>query len=255
MTDSAPQADPLTRKAPKHLEVYRKIRARLDSGEFAVGTLLPTEDELCAEYKVTRYALREALGLLGQQQYIDRRRRAGTRVLGLPPKSGLRHLVGSRSELVGYAAGTTLKFDPPRLVQTDTKLARFLGCDELREWHLLQGVRVDTADRRPVGIVRIYIDASRATVAPGTDFGPRPIFEWLEETCGIHAHALSQDISAVLLTAQEAEIFGESAGAPGLQIVRRYFDDRQKIYLIAVTTHGSNDFVYNLRISLERGPS
>jgi len=68
-------------QGPAYRPIYDKIRDRLTSGDFAAGTLLPTEDQLCEEYKVSRYALREALRLLERQGLIERRRGAGTRVL------------------------------------------------------------------------------------------------------------------------------------------------------------------------------
>lgn len=237
-------------EGPKYLPVYEKLRARFEGGEFAVGALLPVEDELCAEFGVSRYTLREALRVLEQQGFIQRRRRAGTKVLSPPASNVFRHAIGSRGDLLDYVSGTSIRFGSPRLIETDGKLARLLGCDELRQWHLLEGVRVDTATQRPIGVTQLYIDASRATPPADGDFGHKPVYEWLEETQGVRAETVSQDVSAVLLNTREGDIFGEVAGAPALRVVRRYFDGDLKIFQITVTTHRSEDFVYNIRFQL-----
>lgn len=231
--------------------VYLHLRARIEDGELVPGTLLPKEEALCAEYGVSRYSLRQALGRLERQGYINRRRRAGTRVLSRPARGVLRHVAGSRDDVLGIASGTTIRFSPPRRIQTDARLARRLGCDELREWFLLEGIRIDKADQRPIGFTRVYFDADRTTIPEDADFGGQPVFEWIEENQRIRLHTLSQDISAIALSTDEGEALGEKAGAPALRIIRRYFDQQQRNYIISITTHRSEDFVYNLRIDIE----
>ena len=235
----------------KYLPVYEKLRAQIDNGMLATGAILPTEDQLCEEFDVSRYALREALGLLERQGYIDRKRRAGTRVLARPAGTVFRHASGSQADLLDFVRGTTLELKETRIVQTDGNLARLLGCDELRQWFLMEGVRRDAATHRPIGVTQIYVDSTRAKIGPTTSFGGRAVYEWLEDNYGIRAKTLSQDINAVVLTPEDAKALNDQAGAPALRIIRRYFDDKQRIFEISVTTHRSEDFVYNIRIRLE----
>jgi DNA-binding GntR family transcriptional regulator len=224
---------------------------RLQRGDFAIGAQLPTEDELCSEYGVGRFTLREAMRHLERQGLVQRRRRAGTRVIAHFPKAAFRHAAASRKDIFEFVKGTVIAFGKSRLVQTDGRLARLLGCDELRQWHVMEGVRVDPTDSRPIGITQVYVDASRASIPPNSDFGHRPVYEWLEEAHGIRATRISQEISAVALTEAQAEAFAERPSAPTLRIVRRYFDENRKIFLIALTTHRSEDLVYSSHFDLE----
>jgi DNA-binding GntR family transcriptional regulator len=118
----------------------------------------------------------------------------------------------------------------------------------MREWFFTEGIRVDAADGRPIGVTRIYIDPLITDISENADFGDGPIYLWLQEHAGVRLATLSQDISAVALTPIEAEVFGEQSGAPALRMVRRYFDDQKRIFQIAVTIHRSNDFVYNILV-------
>jgi DNA-binding GntR family transcriptional regulator len=61
---------------------------------------------------------------------------------------------------------------------------------------------------------------------------------------------LSQDIRARTLTPQEAELLDDRPGAGSLQIIRRYFDAANQIYLISINNYRSHEFVYNLRLQL-----
>ncbi|GIK82641.1 MAG: GntR family transcriptional regulator [Alphaproteobacteria bacterium] len=235
----------------KYRRVYQLLRGRLERGDYPVGSALPTEDELCREYGASRYTLREAVRLLERQGFVQKRRRAGTRVLAHEPSNIFRHAAGTRRELLDFISGTTIDFSAPRLIQTDGRLARLLGCDEMRSWHLLEGVRVDAADKRPIGVVQVYVDAERAALQGEVDVGHQAVYKWLESRYDIRATIISQDISAVLLNDEQAKILGEHAGAPSLRIIRRYFDQSQKMFQIAVTVHRSADFVYNTRLLLE----
>lgn len=241
---------PRGKSSGQHI-VYQELRDAIESEVFKPGTLLPTEDELCAEFGVTRYSLREAVAQLERQGFVERRRRAGTRVLSRRSSRAFRHVAGSRRDLLQLAAGTTVAFSPPQKIQTDGKLARELGCDDLRSWWFLEGVRIDPSDRRPIGIVRIYIDADRAPEAPISDFGHRLVYEWVAETYGIHATGATQEINAVALTAEDAAVFHEESGAPALRILRRYFDVDQRIFQISVNTQRSTDFIYSMRIDFD----
>jgi GntR family transcriptional repressor for pyruvate dehydrogenase complex len=71
-----PQATP--RKADR---VARDLLSRIVSGELAVGSLLPKEDELAARYKVNRSVVREAIKLLEVHRLVRPVRRRGTEVL------------------------------------------------------------------------------------------------------------------------------------------------------------------------------
>ena len=205
---------------------------------------------LQARYEVSRYGLREALGKLEREGYIERRRRAGTRVLARAPQKLFRHAASSRVELHEFVHHTAIEFGPPHLIETDGRLARQLGCDEMRRWYQMEGIRTDQADGSPIGIVQLYVDAARAKIDAAPSFGQKPVYEWLEEHHGIRASAISQDISAVMLNEAQARLFGEREGGPALRIARRYFDDEQRIFQITVTTHRSENFIYNLRLQL-----
>ncbi|RHW16849.1 GntR family transcriptional regulator [Sphingomonas gilva] len=244
------EADPAPNGA-KYMILADKLRGRLEAGEFEVGAQLPTEDDLCDAYKVSRYTIREALRVLEGQGYIQRKRRAGTRVLSHAPVTVYRHVTSSASDLLHYVRETTVAFEKPIRTQADRALARLLGCEELRQWYLLKGVRIGVADNRPVGAVQVYVDAHRIALPDKADFGGRPVYQWLAETYNIRASAVSQDISAVTLSREEAGMLHDREAAPALRIVRRYFDEQDRIFQISVTTHRSEDFVYNTLFRLE----
>ena len=231
-------------------EIYDDLRRRIEAGEFAVGVPFPTEERLCAEEAVSRYALREALAMLEAEGLISRRRGAGTRVISRSPASVFRHATGSRAELLNYVEGTQVRWSEIAPIRTSGALARLLGCDEMREWQHLTGVRHDRQGE-PLAIVSVYVDPGRATLANPAELADGPVYDWIEKRYGLHPTMLSQDIRARTLTQDEATQLDDVAGASVLQMIRRYFDANDTIYLISVTLNRSRDFVYNLRIQIK----
>lgn len=231
-------------------EIYEHLRQQIEEGEFPVGVPFPTEERLCASENVSRYALREALAMLEAEGLIRRRRGSGTQVVSRTPVSVFRHASGSRAELLNYVAGTRVEWQRGPMLRTDGTLARLLGCEEFREWQFLSGVRRDDRDD-PVALVRVYVDPVRAAIPTDADLSHGPIYEWVEQHHRLRAKMLSQDIRAKSLTAEEAAALSDKPGASVLEIVRRYFDANNLIFLISVTVHRSRDFVYNQVVQLQ----
>ena len=65
-------------------EVQRRIRDR----QWPHGAMIPTEEELAAEFGCARATVNRALRDLAQSGVLERRRKAGTRVVALPVRRG-----------------------------------------------------------------------------------------------------------------------------------------------------------------------
>jgi DNA-binding GntR family transcriptional regulator len=48
-----PRPGPLEAGTPRYLQVARTLLAEIEAGRFPVGTQLPTEFELCAQFGIT----------------------------------------------------------------------------------------------------------------------------------------------------------------------------------------------------------
>lgn len=68
----------ILRKPRVHDTVVRTLALGILRGAYPVGSMLPSEAELCRELDVSRSALREAVKVLGEKGLITPRPRAGT---------------------------------------------------------------------------------------------------------------------------------------------------------------------------------
>ncbi|CAN5534043.1 GntR family transcriptional regulator [soil metagenome] len=79
-----------------------ELRSRIMSGEYEPGTRI-REEQVAADFGVSRVPVREALQLLEQQRFIVLRPRRGA-IVDSPSPAGARELMAIRLELEGMAA-------------------------------------------------------------------------------------------------------------------------------------------------------
>lgn len=65
-------------------DIKQTVLRRIRSGEWQPDTLLPNEQELAVEFSCTRTTVNRALRELADEGFLERRRKAGTRVLSAP---------------------------------------------------------------------------------------------------------------------------------------------------------------------------
>src|SRR5882724_2732114 len=93
---------PLGRRKRSH-EIVELIEGAIASGEFEVGSKLPSEKELAERYGVGRPSVREALFLLQQQGFVDVT--SGTRARVTAPTNSF--LIGQLTGFVKRVASTS----------------------------------------------------------------------------------------------------------------------------------------------------
>lgn len=76
-----------TSHSPKYSQIADVIRQRVARGRWSVGQRLPTNDELAAEFGVSRITIRQAVELLSQEKVVEARQGRGTFVTGAPAQN------------------------------------------------------------------------------------------------------------------------------------------------------------------------
>src|SRR5437660_5159163 len=94
-----------------YLQILRSLKDEIIRGVYPVGSLLPTEEELCARFSVSRYTVREALRRLRDDRLVASRRGAGTTVVPPRPSDSYVHEVMSINDLVAFATGVRFDID------------------------------------------------------------------------------------------------------------------------------------------------
>ncbi|KAF1018295.1 MAG: putative HTH-type transcriptional regulator YurK [Paracidovorax wautersii] len=73
---------------PHYLQLARQLTEGITQGRYPLGTLLPTELQLCELYGTSRHTVRAALNELQLLGLVSRRKNVGTRVTATQVRHG-----------------------------------------------------------------------------------------------------------------------------------------------------------------------
>lgn len=224
------------------------------SGRYPVGSLLPTEFELCERYDASRYAVRQVLQELQELGLVSRRRNVGTRVEATRPVAGFTHAIATVDELAQFGATHRRVVQAVDEVVADLALAKELGCTGGSRWLRISSLRMDSGGKkRPIGWTDVYVDSAYTGVAELARASPDTLVSSLiEEKYGRRIAHIRQDIEAVGIPKELSEPLDAKAGSPGLKIVRRYFDAAGVPFEISVSIHPAGRFTFSTEMDRSR---
>lgn len=107
-------------------DIKETVLARIRSGEWQPDSLLPNEQDLAVEFSCTRTTVNRALRELADEGFLERRRKAGTRVLSSPQRQARFTIPMVRDEV--EALGGTYRY---ALVSSDSRQAPDWLCARL----------------------------------------------------------------------------------------------------------------------------
>ncbi len=106
-----------TSDTTSYKDIKQTVLRRIRSGDLQPDALLPNEQELAVEFSCTRTTVNRALRELADEGFLERRRKAGTRVLSAPQRQARFTIPLVRDEI--EAAGGTYRY---ALVSCETQI-------------------------------------------------------------------------------------------------------------------------------------
>jgi len=231
-------------------QVAQDLTAGISSGRFPVGSLLPTELDLCAHYGTSRHTVRTAIRQLQEQGLVSRNKKAGTRVEATAPTSGYRQALASLEDLVQFGEAYVREVQATGPVTADAELAAELGCAPGTRWFRISSLRLDgRPGSAPVGWTDVYVDPAYADLGEIVRAAPHLlVITLIEQRHGRSCAEIRQDVDAVALPPAQAATLGAQPGSPTLRIVRHYLDQAGKVMEISSTLHPAGRFSISQRM-------
>ncbi len=213
-------------KQPRHRRIREALKQQIQGGEFPQGSLLPSENELCARFGTTRMTVRQALGDLAREGFIERRHGRGSFVkserqtLGLLSFRGFSDVVGETS----HSVRTKFLQEPHRTDWPQPFFYPLTAEEKAGGCLVLERLRLAGTD--PVMLETSFLPA------PGFDdlltdgLVDGSLFKTLSVRHGLGIRDLDQTLRAVVATVEQARIFGCKKEAPLVYVERRYATTR-----------------------------
>ena len=240
--------DSVNRKSeePLYLQMVRALKDEIVRGVYPVGSQLPTEEELCDRFSVSRYTVREALRRLREDRLVSSRQGAGTTVVPPRPSDSYVHEVMSINDLVAFATGVRFDIDTIEMVVADAKLASRIGSAVGESWLAVRGFRHTEDSDLPVCFTEVYINKEFAAIGRLLQRHSGPIFHLIEDLFGQRIAEVHQEIAAGLISPALATGLKVKPGATALEVQRTYKLANEKIAQVAINTHPASRFRHSM---------
>lgn len=235
---------------PHFADIARSLTEGITSGRYPLGSLLPTELELCAQYGTSRHTIRAALNELQQLGLVSRRKNVGTRVTSTAPTNDFRPSMASVDDLVQFGSTHMRKVQDIVEIVADGTLAAELGCQIGARWLCISSLRMNGAtERLPVGWTNVYIDPAYADIADAVRKSPSVLVSTLIETrYGRRIAEIRQEIRAITVPDAVTSSLQVEPGTTALKIVRWYLDAAGQVFEISVSIHPADRFAVAMQL-------
>ena len=211
---SSPSTIPFSQGVPLYHQIALTLRSRAEAGGLA------TEQQLCAEFGVSRTTVRQALGLLKQDGLLKSRRGVGTRFL---PQAPARRLTSSVGDPLHAGLGTVEKIVSIERVEPPGAARAFLDAGDEPITRL---VRVHTLDGAPLSVVVTYMQARYAPKA----ILRQSVHEFLWQRHGLLQKRSVHRIGVARTDTMVAPLLGVSIAEPVLHVQScAYLEDGRPI--------------------------
>ncbi len=239
-------------RRPLYQTVAERLSTAIEDGTYPVGSMLPTEAELCGRFGVSRQTVREATRLLLQLGLVSRHQGVGTRVERATVAETYVQRLGALPDIWQYVKETRRKV--LRVADVPASRAKVpLPGDPSRRWRVLEGLRFLGDETKPIAWTQIYVAPAYAAVTDARDREAVPIYSLIERRFGIKTRSVRQEISAVAISGEMASLLRVPSGSPGLSVQRQYLSTQDDVFEVSLSVHPGDRYHYTMQLDLSLG--
>jgi DNA-binding GntR family transcriptional regulator len=219
----------ISKSIPQYRKLFEILRKHILEGIYREGDLLPSENELCQLYGLTRPTVRQALATLANDGYIRKHQGKGSIVHNLPKEIGILSVSGTTSAL----GDRNLKTDiivKPRIIKWPedfmfplSELEKESGCIYMERLRLL--------DDSPIFYDISYIANINLPRITARNFVNRSLFQILRDHFGVEIKGGDQRIRAITASQKISSFLKLKKGQPVLHLERKMETNKPGLFL------------------------
>ena len=202
-------------KEKLYVQIYSIFLEKIESGEWSAGNQIPTEDELCRIYDVSKVTVREAIQELVREDYLKRQQGKGTFVTFSIPHMG----IGMRTRLTEDLFGDEVRVireiiekgirgvsdDIRKVLMTDTDI-----------YYILARKTIDDESWKE----EFYIPSFILPDLEKEDISEKSIYDLIEEKGAKKIFRVIQTMEGTKAREDTAKMLNMKEGSPALLIGR-----------------------------------
>lgn len=238
---------------PLYLHVASRLADAIAEKTYPVGSRLPTELELCKQFRTSRFTVREAVKQLQALGLVETRHGSGTEVVASEASAGRYSLsFGSVLNMQHSSRSTRLTSIRSELVAADRITAPLMCCEVGDDLLRVDALRVLVSPKgrsgKAVAITEVYILGQYAAVRDEIMQADVTIGELIERRFGISIARIEQSVEPCRLNDSEAQALDLPPGSLGLRFSRQYVDQRGQLFEFARSVQAGEHGIISMTI-------
>ena len=201
-------------RTPAYITVYNAIKNKILDGVYKTGDFLPTENELCEMFSVSRTTVRKAVEALSHEGMLSVQQGHGTVVLDYAVFQNMNVITGFTETLKRRGKQVSLKFLNIYKEKADAKMAKKLGIEEGAE--IAHVERVSCSDGVPIAFIQNWIPYNLVNGIEKRAGEISSLYKFLQNEYFISIDMTKDRISASAANNFSAELLDVEIGHPML---------------------------------------
>lgn len=216
---------------PQYRQVYEVLRRQIIEGTYKPGDLLPSENNLCAQFRITRPTVRHALDTMVNEGMIHKHKGRGSIVNGPPIGIGILSISGTTSALGKHNLRTRI-LSKPVITQWPDHFIFPLN-DEFRQSGCIYLERLRLVNDVPVFYDLNYLPNINLPRFCNRRFENHSLFDILRRVFQIEVKSGEQRIRALPADENIHEYLKVPVGHPILNLQRKLITNRPGFYFFS----------------------
>lgn len=211
-------------KIPHYRKLYESLRKQIIDGVFKEGDLLPSENDLCSQFGLTRPTVRHALDSLLNEGLIKKHKGKGSIVWNQPKGIGILS-VGGTTSAIGRNNLNTKIIEKPKVIQwpdpfifTLSEIEKEAGCIYIERLRLV--------DNLPLFYDINYVPNINLPRFTSRNFEDKSLFDMLRKYYQIEITGGEQKLKAIPANTVVSEFLKVPIGHPVLNLERKLNTNR-----------------------------
>lgn len=210
-----------------YVQLYEILKGKIESGEWAIDSQIPTEDELCKTYEISKATVRLAIAELARQGYLKRQQGKGTFVCKRIIPEGISMLTSFKENMLEAGINFTTKVLAQTVMMPTDDID--LKLDIHDDTHVIYIKRLRLVDNEPVLLQETYIPHYMCPSLLDEDLENDSLLELLEKKYGIKITKVKDYIGIAYLNAEEGKLLGLPESSDALLLEQLFYSGETQI--------------------------
>lgn len=232
-----------------YLQLYEILKRKIESDEWPLGSQIPTEEDLCNSFNVSRATVRTAVLELVRQGYLKRQQGKGTFVFKNVVSEGLTMMTNFKELLfdedVNFSTTVLARTVMMPIDDLDVRL------DIPMDKHVIYIKRLRLIDNEPALIQESYIPYHICPLLLEENIDQKSLFDLFEKEYGIKFTKVKTYLDIAHVSTEEARLLRLSEDSAAILLTQYFYSgDTLVMYSRAVKRTDKHKFFMELERKL-----